>query len=32
MNKETYLLIRILGNDLCSLHGNNQTIINLELL
>ena len=30
MNKETYLLIRILGNDLCGLHGNNQTIINLE--
>ena len=29
-NKKLYLIIRILGNDLNGLHGNNQTITNLE--
>ena len=29
-NKKLYLIIRILGNDLEGLHGNNQTITNLE--
>tara|TARA_B110000908_G_scaffold78102_1_gene93816 strand:+ start:385 stop:1284 length:900 start_codon:yes stop_codon:yes gene_type:complete len=29
-NKKLYLIIRILGNDLKGLHGNNQTITNLE--
>ena len=29
-NKQIYLIIRILGNDLEGLHGNNQTITNLE--